>query len=49
MLNTMIWFRALIARPERQEPHFAPAHTEADLRAFQRALKRPVKLIPATA
>lgn len=49
MLNTMIVFRALIARDGDKDRRVDPTHTETELRAFERALKRPVKLGQAAA
>lgn len=49
MLNTMIVFRALIARDNDRERRIALDHTETERRAFERALRRPVLLEEASA
>jgi hypothetical protein len=49
MLNIMIVFRALIARTEDRARIAAPSHSETELRAFERALKRRVELGQAAA
>jgi len=43
MLNAMIVFRSLIARNRDQDRRFTAAHSETELRAFERALKRRVE------
>lgn len=49
MLNVMIVFRAMIARTGEQARPAAAAHSESELRAFERALKRRVELGQAAA
>lgn len=44
MLNAMIVFRSLIARNRDQDRRFTAAHSESELRAFERALKRRVEI-----
>jgi hypothetical protein len=49
MLNTMIVFRALIARGGDRDRRIASDHSETERRAFERALRRPVVLEEASA
>jgi len=44
MLNAMIVFRALIARNRDRDRRFTATHSETELRAFERALKRRVEI-----
>lgn len=49
MLNTMIVFRALIARDGDRDRRIAMDNSETERRAFERALRRPVVLEEASA